>query len=391
MVGTTKGAFLFRSNASRTRWEASGPHFPGQSVYSLAFDGRQQRRRIWAGVQNPWYGTGLQTSDDFGATWNTSEALRPQFPADTGASLKQIWQIVPGRAEEPDVLYCGVEPAALFESRDAGASWSLVRGLYDHPHRPQWNPGGGGLCLHTIVPDPKNRSRMWVAISSGGAYRTDDGGNSWKPVNQGVRADFMPDKYPEFGQCVHKIALHPSHPQRLFMQNHGGLYRTENGGDSWRDIAKGVPSDFGFPIVMHPHDPDSVYVVPIEKPEFRAVPEAKLRVYRTRNGGKSWEALTRGLPQRDAYDVVLRDAMSADSLQPAGIYFGTRSGKLYGSRNDGNSWQLIRDGLPPVVCVKAALLGETTVQSRPAARKSTSSRAVRKHAAKPSTRRRAKL
>ncbi len=359
LVGTTKGAFLFRSNSARQRWQASGPHFPGLSVFAMVYDGRAGRHRMWAGAQSMPFGCNLHASDDFGKTWTNPETPNVQFPSDAGVSLKQIWQIAPGRADEPDTLYCGVEPAALFESRDNGASWSLVRGLFDHPHRPQWQPGGGGLCLHTILPDPKNRGRMHVAISSAGVYRTDDGGLNWRPCNQNIRADFMPNKYPEFGQCVHKIVQNPGRPDRLFLQNHGGLYRSDDGGDSWRDISKGVPSDFGFPIVMSPRDPETVYVLPIESGMFRCVPEAKLRVYRTQNGGRSWEPLSRGLPQKDAYEIVLRDAMGADSLSPAGIYFGTRSGKLFGSRNGGNSWRLIRDGLPPIVCVKSAVVGES--------------------------------
>ncbi len=355
MIGTTKGAFLFRSNAARTEWKSSGPHFTGQSVYALSYDSRQGRSRIWAGTQNPIFGCGLHWSDDFGAQWTNPEVPVPQFPADTGLSLKQIWQITPGRDDEPEVLYCGVEPAALFESRDAGGSWSLVRGLFNHPHRERWTPGGGGLCLHTIVPDAKNRQRMFVAISTGGVYRTDDGGQSWRALNQGIRADFLPTKYPEFGQCVHKIVQHPSRPERLFLQNHGGLYRSDDSAESWKEIAKGVPSDFGFPMVVHPHDPNSAYILPLD-PMGRWAPEAKLRVFRTSNGGRSWQALSRGLPQKDVYETVLRDAMDADELDPAGIYFGTRSGKIFGSRNEGNSWQMIRDGLPAIVCVKAAVV-----------------------------------
>jgi photosystem II stability/assembly factor-like uncharacterized protein len=254
-------------------------------------------------------------------------------------------------------MYCGVEPAALFESRDAGQSWSLVRGLFDHPDRPRWEPGGGGLCLHTILPDPTNAARMHVAISTGGVYRTVNGGKSWQSRNQGIRAEYLPDKYPEFGQCVHKIVHHPSAPDRLFLQNHWGLYRSDDGGDSWKDVANGVPSDFGFAMVVHPHEPETVYIVPLESDQFRCVPEAKLRVYRSRNGGRAWEALTRGLPQNQAFETVLRDGMSADSLEPAGIYFGTRSGKLYGSANAGGSWSLIAGGLPPITCVKAAVVG----------------------------------
>lgn len=304
------------------------------------------------------WGAVLRSSDDFGRTWTNPEITTVRFPEETGASLKQIWQITPGRADEPDTLYCGVEPAALFESRDNGVTWSLVRGLYDHPHRPRWEPGGGGLCLHTILPHPTDRRRMHVAISTGGVYRTDDGGRTWRTAHTGVRADFLPDKYPEFGQCVHKVVMHPSRPERLFLQNHWGLYRTEDAGESWQDIANGVPSDFGFAMVIHPHDPNTFFVLPLESDEFRCTPEGKLRVYRTRNGGGSWEPLTRGLPQRGALETVLRDAMTADPLQPAGVYFGTRSGQVYGSRDGGTSWSRIIAGLPPVVCVKAAVVGD---------------------------------
>ena len=354
MVGTTKGAFLLCANAARRRWEVSGPHFPGHVVYALAYDGRAGRRRIWLSSFNWAYGTTLRASDDFGKAWTNPESHPIKFPEDTGQALKQIWQIAVGRAEEPDKMYCGVEPAALFESNDAGQSWSLVRGLFNHPHREKWNPGNGGLCLHTVLPNPANSKQIHVAISAGGVYRTDDGGANWQARSQGIRADFQPVKYPEFGQCVHKVVRHPSRPDRLFLQNHGGLYRSDDGGDSWKDIGKGVPSDFGFPIVMHPHDPDTAYVLPLEG-EMRCPPDAKLRVYRTRNAGRSWEPLTRGLPQKNAYETVLRDAMANDTLDPAGIYFGTRSGKLFGSANDGNSWQLILEGLPPITCVKACV------------------------------------
>jgi photosystem II stability/assembly factor-like uncharacterized protein len=358
LIGTMKGAFLLRSNAARTRWDVGGPHFPGHSVYAMAFDGRAGRRRLWASTNSMHWGAVLRSSDDFGKSWTQPETATVRFPVETGAALKQIWQIRPGRAGEPGILYCGVEPAALFESRDGGETWSLNRGLYDHAHRPQWQPGGGGLCLHTIVPDPSNRERITIAISTGGVYRTDDGGRSWQVKNRGVRADFLPDKYPEFGQCVHKIGHHPSRPERLFLQNHWGLYRSDDAGDSWQDIARGVPSDFGFPLVVHPHDPDTVYILPLESDEFRCTPEGKLRVYRTRNAGGSWEPAARGLPQKEALETVLRDAMATDSWNPAGIYFGTRSGKLYGSRDGGASWNLIADGLPPIVCVRATGVGE---------------------------------
>lgn len=356
MVGTNKGAFLLKSSRDRSRWDVAGPYFHGQGVYAMAYDGRNGRHRLWVSTNSVMWGTFMRSSDDFGRVWTNPLEANIRFPTESGASLKNIWHICLGRTEEPETLYCGVEPAALFESRDAGESWSLVRGLYEHPHRPRWVPGNGGLCLHTILPDPSNRERVYVAVSSGGVYRTDDGGKSWLARNNGVRVTFMPEKYPDFGQCVHKIAMHESRPERLFLQNHWGVYRSENHGDSWQDIARGLPSDFGFAMMMHPHDADCVYIVPVESDEFRCTPEGHLRVYRTRNAGGSWEALKRGLPQKSAYETVLRDAMSSDALDPAGIYFGTRSGKLYGSRDEGKSWKILLDGLPQIMCVKAAVI-----------------------------------
>ena len=364
LVGTTKGAFILRSNAQRNRWEVGGPYFHGYGVYAMAYDGRRGRHRIWASTQNNW-GTLLRSSDDFGKSWTNPQQATIRFPPDTGISLKNIWQITLGRPEEPDVLYCGVEPAALFESRDAGDTWSLVRGLFDHPHRPRWVPGNGGLALHTIVLDPADHQRMYVAISAGGVYRTNDGGRSWTEQNRGIRATFMPDRYPEFGQCIHKIAMHSSRPERLFLQNHWGLYRSDNGADTWTDIANGVPSDFGFPVLMHPKNPDCVYIVPVESDEFRCACDGRLRVYRTRNGGATWEPLMHGLPQKGAYETVLRDAMTADSFDPVGIYFGTRSGRLFGSQDEGRTWQTILEALPSVVCVRNAVVEDTSGRSEP--------------------------
>ncbi|HTQ53647.1 MAG TPA: protein kinase [Bryobacteraceae bacterium] len=357
LVGTTKGAFLLRSTRQRSRWEVAGPYFHGQAIYALAYDSRAGRRRLWAATHTFW-GTFLRSSDDFGKTWTNPLEANIKFPADTGTSLANIWQICPGSADEPETLYCGVEPAALFESRDGGDSWALVRGLFDHPHRPRWVPGNGGLCLHTIIPDPAAPGRMYVAISAAGVYRTDDGGRTWEARNRGVRVVYHPDRYPEFGQCVHKIVLHPACPDRLYLQNHWGLYRSDDGAATWRDIANGVPSDFGFAMTVHPHDPDCVYIVPIESDEFRCTPEGRLRVYRTRNGGSSWEPLMQGLPQKRAYETVLRDALTTDPLDPVGVYFGTRNGQVYASANEGKNWTKIVDGFPPIVCVKAVLNGE---------------------------------
>lgn len=358
LAGTMKGAFILRSDKQRQVWEVGGPYFPGRAIYALAYDDRNGRQRLWAAVNSPHWGSYLSSSNDFGKTWTAPETYGVKFPDEADAAVKQIWQIVMGHPDEPDTLYCGVEPAALFKSTDAGTSWSLVQGLYDHPHRSLWQPGGGGLCLHTILPDPSNSKRLFVAISTGGVYRTDDGGENWQPRNIGVRAQFLPEgqQYPEWGQCVHKIVSHPRKPERMFLQNHWGLYKSENGGDSWTDIANGVPSDFGFAMEVDPTDAGSVYIIPLESDEFRCTPEGKLRVYRTRNAGDSWEPMSNGLPQENALETVLRDGLSTDGLSPTGVYFGTRNGKLFGSTDGGDSWTGILESLPPVVCVKTAVV-----------------------------------
>jgi photosystem II stability/assembly factor-like uncharacterized protein len=356
MVGTMKGAFVFTADRARKKWKMGGPYSIGSPVYAMAYDNRQGRHRLWWAQQSFRWGTSLVSSEDFGKTATEPQAYTVKFPAESGLTLKNIWQLNLPKGE-PDTIYCGVEPSALFVSRDAGQNWEPVKGLLEHPHRAKWTPGGGGMCLHTIVPHPQDAKRMIVAMSTGGAYRTTDGGATWQASNKGVRAQFLPDKYPEFGQCVHKVVRDPANPDRLYLQNHWGLYRSDDDGGSWKDIANGVPSDFGFCMVAHPHDPETAYIVPIESDEYRCTPEGKLRVFRTTNGGKNWEAMTRGLPQKNALETVLRDCLAADSMDPAGIYFGTRSGKLYGSHDDGKSWQLIQEGLPAVVSVKAAVVG----------------------------------
>jgi photosystem II stability/assembly factor-like uncharacterized protein len=375
LVGTMKGLFLFGSRPARRRWTMAGPFFPGSSVYGAAFDGRAGRRRIWAAPSSMHWGAELAWSDDFGKTWERPEVPLVRFPETSGAALKNIWQIAPGRASEPDTLYCGVEPSALFESRDAGTTWTLNSGLWGHPHREKWQPGGGGLCLHTILVDPSKDGRITIAISTAGVYRSDDGGKNWQARNHGVRAEYFPDPYPEFGQCVHKIVHHRARPGRLFLQNHWGLYRSDDGGDSWKDVANGVPSDFGFCMGIHPRDPDTAYIVPLHSDGFRCTPDGRLRVYRTQNAGASWKPLTRGLPQKDALETVLRDAMAVDTFDPAGLYFGTRSGKLYGSRDEGRSWTLLHEGLPPIVCVKAA--AAQNVRARASAAKTRRARTKR--------------
>jgi serine/threonine protein kinase len=382
LLGTVKGAFLLRSNQKRTRWDVGGPYFHGQSVYAMAYDGRADQHRIWASTQSYW-GTLLRSSDDFGKSWTNPQQAPIRFPQDTGVSLKNIWQIALGPADEPGVLYCGVEPAALFETRDAGQTWSLMRGLFDHPHRPRWMPGNGGLALHTLVLDPTDKQRMYVAISAGGVYRTLDGGRSWTAQNRGIRAMFMPNRYPEFGQCVHKITLHPDRPERLFLQNHWGIYRSDDYAETWTDIANGVPSDFGFTMLVHPRKADYAYTIPVESDEFRCACDGRLRVYRTRNAGSSWEPLLRGLPQKSAYETVLRDALAADSCDPVGLYFGTRSGQLFGSRDEGKSWRKLLEGLPAILCLRCAVLDTGSAPAKPNPLRSTDSAMKRKSPAVP--------
>jgi hypothetical protein len=352
LVGTTKGLFVFAADAARARWELGGPYFPGQEIYAAALDTRAGRRRLIAAATSSHWGPGLAWSDDFGRTFTEPERAPIRFPEECGQALKRVWQIVPG-PEDDDTLYAGVEPAALFVSRDRGETWTLNRGLFDHPHRPKWQPGGGGLCLHTIL---THGGRIYCAISTAGVYRSDDGGASWQARNVGIRAPFMPpgQQYPEFGQCVHKVAGAAAQDGRLYLQHHWGVYRSDDGGDSWRDIGATLPSDFGFPIVAHPRDADALYVLPLESDAFRAVPGARLRVYQSRDGGATFTALEEGLPQENAYEAVLRDGMGADTATPMGLYFGTRSGKLFASANEGQSFDQIAAGLPPIVCVKAA-------------------------------------
>lgn len=356
LIGTMKGAFLARAGRDRSDWVVDGPHFPGEEVYALALDQRGGDPALWAAPGNAFFGTTLRCSNDLGATWSDPANRPVKFPEGSELALERIWQIRPGRPDDQDSLYLGVEPSCVFESRDGGDTWTPVPGFLEHEHRPYWTPGNGGLCLHTILPDPEDPDRMLVACSTGGVYRTDDGGAHWSPRNAGIRAEFLPDQHPEFGQCVHKVAHNPKRPERLFLQNHWGLYRSDDWGEVWVDIANGVPSDFGFAMAVHPHDPDTVYIVPLESDGFRCTPEARMRVYRTRDAGASWHSLEHGLPQENAYETVLRDALDTDAGDPAGVYFGTRSGKVYASADDGDSWIPVRDGLPPVVCVKAATL-----------------------------------
>lgn len=356
MVGTMKGLFLF-TGPDREHLTCSGPHLAGRAVYSAVYDNRAGRTRIIASAASMHWGASVVTSDDFGVTWSEPTSPAIAFPTDTEAALANVWALELGHPDEPDVVWAGVEPAALFRSNDAGSSFELVRGLWDHPHRPLWQPGGGGLCLHTVLPHPGDPARMAIAISAAGCYLTEDAGASWRAANSGIKAVFLPDPDPEFGQCVHKVARDPVDPERMYLQHHWGLYRSDDGGGAWQDIGNGVPSDFGFPIVAHPRRTGTAYCIPLTSDAVRLTPDAQIRVYRTTDAGGSWAALGVGLPTADAHATILRDAFAADTLEPAGLWFGTRGGQLYGSTDEGSTWREVAPMLPPITCVKTAALG----------------------------------
>jgi hypothetical protein len=356
VIGTGKGLFLARSEDDRASWEVTGPHFPMTGVYSVAIDKRRGRPRLLAGMTSSHFGPSLSTSDDLGHSWQEPDHAPLAFPARTGATLGRVWQIAPGPAAEPERVYAGVEPSALFVSADGGRTYEFVDALWDHPHRPHWEAGFGGQAVHTVLPHPADPGSLLIAMSTGGVYRSADGGKSWRPGNNGIAAGFLPDPFPEYGQCVHKVARDAADPDRLYTQNHHGVYRSDNGGSDWRSIADGLPSDFGFAMVAHPRRADVIYNFPITAGDLRFPPDERCRVYRSADAGASWQPLTAGLPEGPFYPAVLRDAMCADDADPAGVYFGTRSGEVYASRDDGDSWSLVAAHLPDVLCVRAAEL-----------------------------------
>ena len=364
LVGTRKGAFVLEADGKRQNWSVNGPFFGGWEMYHLK-GSPADPNRIYASQSSGWFGQIVQRSNDGGKTW---EAVGNKFVYDGVPGthqwydgtphpweFKRVWHLEPSLTD-PDTVYAGVEDAALFRTTDGGQNWSEMPGLRGHGSGPHWQPGAGGLCLHTILLDPSNPKRMFIAISAAGAFRTDDGGTTWLPINRGLKSQGIPNEEAEVGHCVHRIAMHRSRPNVLFMQKHWDVMQSENAGDSWTEVSGNLPTDFGFPIDVHAHEPETIYVVPIKSDSEHYPPDGKLRVYRSRSGGNEWEALTKGLPQQDCYVNVLRDAMSVDSLDKCGIYFGTSGGQVYASADAGDTWSAIVRDLPPVVSVEAQTL-----------------------------------
>ena len=380
LVGTRKGAFILTSDGKRKDWKVDGPHFAGWEMYHLK-GSPVDPNRIYASQTSGWFGQIVQRSDDGGKTWfqpgtppgettgpgGTPKGESNKFVYDAAAApltthqwydgtqhpweFKRVWHLEPSLSN-PDIVYAGVEDAALFRSTDGGKSWHELSGLRGHGTGPRWQPGAGGMCLHTIILDPKNPNRVFIAISAAGAFRTDDGGKTWKPINRGLHSQYIPDPKAEVGHCVHHIAMNPSRPGVLFMQKHWDIMRSDDAGENWREVSGNLPTDFGFVIDVHAHEPETIYVVPIKSDGEHFVPDGRLRVYRSRTGGDEWEALTNGLPQSNCYVNVLRDAMAVDSLDSCGVYFGTTGGQVYCSADAGNTWNPIVRDLPAVLSVE---------------------------------------
>lgn len=351
LVGTKRGLFVFESDDTRSEWRARGPFLIGREIYHALIDERDGT--LWAATDHAVWGAHVHRSTDRGENWDTLENA-PHYPDERG--LKAIWFIAPGHASTPDRFYAGIEPAGLFVSDDRCETWRSVDALNDHPTNTTWQPAGGGLALHSIIVDADDANRIYCALSAGGVYRSDDGGRSWHAFNRGVRADFQPQRYPEAGQCVHKMLLHPRMKGRLYQQNHCGVYRSDDFAATWIEITGGLPSDFGYALAIDHEDPDALFVIPEESSHMRATVDGKLRVFQSRDAGDSWRPLERGLPQENAYVSILREGMTADTASPCGLYFGTSSGHLFASRDAGASWQMIAGFLPRILCVSATRL-----------------------------------
>jgi photosystem II stability/assembly factor-like uncharacterized protein len=383
LVGTKKGAFILSADGKREKWEVSGPHFAGWEIYHLK-GSPVDPNRIYCSQTSGWFGQIIQRSDDGGKTWfqpgtppgetktpdgmpkGESNKFKYDVSRETGAPLtthqfydgtqhpwefKRVWHLEPSHTD-PNLVYAGVEDAALFKSTDGGQNWHELSGLRGHGTGPKWQPGAGGMCLHTIILDKKNPNRIYIAISAAGAFRSDDAGKTWKPINQGLVSQYIPDPKAEVGHCVHHVAMHPSKPDILFMQKHWDVMRSDNAGDLWHEVSGNLPTDFGFAIDVHAHEPETIYVAPIKSDSEHFVPDGKLRIFRSKSGGNEWEALTKGLPQSDCYVNILRDAMAVDSLDSCGVYFGTSGGQVYVSSNAGDSWAPIVRDLPAVLSVE---------------------------------------
>jgi photosystem II stability/assembly factor-like uncharacterized protein len=364
LVGTRKGAFVLTSDGQRAQWNVAGPHFGGWEMYHIK-GSPADPNRLYASQSTGWFGQLIQRSDDGGQTWSPV-GNKFAYEGDTGThqwydgtphpwEFKRVWHLEPSLTD-PDTVYAGVEDAALFRSTDGGQNWQELPGLRGHDSGPHWQPGAGGMCLHTIILDPADPLRIYIAISAAGAFRTDDGGQTWRPINRGLYSKTIPEPTAEVGHCVHHVVMHPSRPDVLYMQKHWDVMRSGDAGDSWQEISGNLPVDFGFAIDVHAHEPDTVYVVPIKSDSEHYPPEGKLRVYRSRTGGNEWEPLTQGLPQRDCYVNVLRDAMAVDSLEECGVYFGTTGGQVYASPDAGDHWAPIVRDLPAVLSVEVQTL-----------------------------------
>ena len=364
LVGTRKGGFILTADGARNDWTVAGPYFAGWEIYHMK-GSPVDPSRLYASQSSGWFGQVMQRSDDGGATW-TAVGNKFEYEGVPGThqwydgtphpwEFKRVWHVEPSLAD-PDTLLAGVEDGALFRSADGGQSWQEVSGLRKHGTGASWQPGAGGLCLHTIIADPTNAQRLFIAISAAGAFRTDDGGQTWRPINRGLHSAFMPNPTAEVGHCVHHIAMHPSRPDTLFMQKHWDVMRSDDAGENWHEISGDLPTDFGFVIDVHAHEPDTLIVVPIKSDAEHFPPDGQLRVYRSRSGGNGWEPLGNGLPQQDCYVNVLRDAMAVDQLDSCGVYFGTTGGQVYASADSGDTWQAIVRDLPAVLSVEAQTL-----------------------------------